>query len=337
MELLAQAADFGTYGSWTPPNLSVRGAEIDQLIEILHYFMAVLFVGWGIFFVYCLVRFRAKTGGAAQYQPVKGKISKYAEIGVAIFEAVLLLFFSMPVWGEYKNNPPEPGERVEIRAIGEQFQWNFHYPGPDGKFGRTNAKFIDTVGNTIGLDPDDPVGQDDIQTVGALHVPVGRPIYVRITSKDVIHSFAIPTMRVKQDAIPGMEVPIWFEVQPGATTENLLKSKSMNEDFNLAKVNWYRLRHLVASKDYEDKSGQVILKAGDSIGLSRDMGEKKLKQLREAGIESINMHPSNPLEVLCAQLCGNSHFKMKAQMYTYDDAGFEAWKKSAIPEVIEDF
>lgn len=337
MELLAQAADFGTYGRWTPPNLSEHGGEIDQLIEIVHYFMAVLFVGWGIFFAYCVVRFRAGANGTAQYHPVKGKASKYAEVGVAIFEAVLLLGFSMPVWGAYKNDPPEPGKRVEVRAIGEQFQWNFHYPGNDGKFGRTNAKFIDNVNNTIGLDPDDPNGKDDIQTIGALHLPVGRPIYVRITSKDVIHSFAIPTMRVKQDAIPGMEVPVWFQIKPDATTANLVKSKSMNEDFDTAKTNWYRVRHLVASKDYADKSGQIILAAGDGVGLSRDAGEKKLRQLREAGVESINMHPENPLEVICAQLCGNSHFKMKAQLYTYDDAGFEAWKKSTVPEVIEDF
>lgn len=337
MELLAQAVDFGGYGAHLPPELSERGAQIDQLIHILHYFMAVLFIGWGIFFVYCLIRFRAKKGGTAEYYPIKGKASKYAEVGVAVFEAVLLLGFSMPVWGEYKNTPPPADKRVEVRAIGEQFQWNFHYPGPDGKFGRTNAEFIDTVGNTIGLDPSDPNGKDDIQTVGELHLPVGRPIYIRITSKDVIHSFAIPTMRVKQDAIPGMEVPVWFTIKPEATTANLLKSPAMNEDYKVAKSDWYHLRHLVASKSYQDKSGQTILAEGDGIGLDRESGQKKLKQLHDAGIETINMHPANPLEVLCAQLCGNSHFKMKAQLYTYDDAGFEAWKKSTVPEVIDEF
>ncbi|HPF40387.1 MAG TPA: hypothetical protein P5081_21910 [Phycisphaerae bacterium] len=337
MELLAQAADFGTYTNWMPPNLSVHGERIDTLIDILHYFMAVLFVGWGIFFAYCLVRFRAGAAGQAQYHPVSGKVSKYAEVGVAIFEAVLLLGFSIPVWGEYKNNPPAADERIEVRAIGEQFQWNFHYPGPDGVFGRTNAEFIDNVGNTVGLDPNDPAGKDDIQTIGELHLPVGKPIYIRITSKDVIHSFAIPTMRVKQDAIPGMEVPVWFTIKEGATTKNLLKSKSMNEDFDTAKVTWYRLRHHVASKDYTGKAGQVVLAAGDGLGLSRDAGEKKLRELRDNGVTTINMHPANPLEVICAQLCGNSHFKMKAQLFTYDDAGYEAWKKSTVPEVIEDF
>jgi len=332
MELLAQATDFGVYGRWTPPDISVHGHKIDQLITIVHYFMAVLFVAWGIFFVYCLTRFRARPGGRAEYHPVKGKTSKYAEVGVAIFEAILLLGFSMPAWAEYKNDPPAKAERYEVRAIGEQFQWNFHYPGPDGVFGRTSAEFIDTVGNTIGLDPNDPAGKDDIQKVGELHLPVGKPIYVRITSKDVIHSFDIPTMRVKQDAIPGMEIPVWFQVQEGATTENL--KRTMTEEFATTK-SWYRLRHHVAVEDYRDRSGQVVLAAGEGLGLNLKMGEAKLKQLHDAGIATIKMQPANPLEVVCAQLCGNSHFKMKAQIYTYDEAGYAAWMESAKPQEVD--
>ena len=334
MDLLAQAAEYAPYGNWTPPDVSVHGAEVDRLIDILHYFMALLFVVWGVFFAYCLVRFRARKGGTAEYHPIKGKISKYAEVGIVIFEAVLLLGFSMPVWAEYKNDPPAADNREEIRVIGEQFQWNFHYPGPDGVFGRTNAAYIDTVGNTIGLDPNDPNGTDDIQTIGEMHIPVGKPIYVRISSKDVIHSFGIPTMRVKQDAIPGMEVPVWFEVQKEATTEKL--KRDMTEDFEVAKEDWYRLRHHVSAKDYEDKAGQIILATGEGIGLDRDTGELKLKQLLDSGIDVITMHPANPLEIICAQLCGNSHFKMKAQIFTYDNDGYEAWKASQAPEDIED-
>lgn len=332
MELLAQAADFGVYGRWTPPDVSEHGHKIDQLITIVHYFMAVLFVGWGIFFVYCLTRFRAKSDGQALYHPVKGKISKYAEVGVAIFEAVLLLGFAMPVWAEYKNDPPAADDRIEVRAIGEQFQWNFHYPGPDGKFGRTRAEFIDTVGNTVGLDPDDPNGKDDIQKIGELHLPVGKPVYVRITSKDVIHSFDIPTMRVKQDAIPGMEIPVWFKIVEGATTENL--KRTMTEDFSTTNK-WYRLRHHVAVEDYKDRSGQVILAKGEGLGLNRGAGEPKLKQLRDAGVETIKMQPANPLEVVCAQLCGNSHFTMKAQIYTYDEAGYKKWLEDAKPKEVD--
>lgn len=332
MELLAQATDFGVYGRWSPPDVSVHGQHVDQLITIVHYFMAILFVAWGLFFIYCLVRFRARAGGQASYELVKGRASKYAEVAVGLVEVVLLFGFSIPVWAEYKNQPPTADDRFEVRAIAEQFQWNFHYPGPDGKFGRTRAEFIDPVGNTIGLDPNDPAGEDDIQKIGELHLPVDKPVYVRITSKDVIHSFAIPAMRVKQDAIPGMEIPVWFTVLEGATTENL--KRTMVEDFSTAE-SWYRLRHHVAVEDYTDKSGQVILASGDGLGLTLKLGEAKLKQLRGAGIETIRMTPANPLEVVCAQLCGNSHFKMKAQIYTYDAAGFQKWQEEAKPQEVD--
>ena len=87
----------GEYGPFLPTDISVHGHKIDQLLDIVHLFMAVLFVGWGGFFVYCLVRFRRKPGHQADPRPVKAKVSKWSEIGVAVFEAVLLIGFSMPL------------------------------------------------------------------------------------------------------------------------------------------------------------------------------------------------------------------------------------------------
>lgn len=331
--LMIAAHDFGHYGGLIPPLISEHGARVDDLLEILHVFMLLLFVGWGIFFVYCLARFRRKAGGAARYEPVKGKVSKYLEIGVAVFEAILLLVFSMPVWAEYKTNPPEKDDRVEIRVFGEQFQWDFQYPGPDGQFGRTSAEFIGAT-NPIGLDESDPNAADDIQTINELHLPVGRDIYFRLTSKDVIHSFAIPTARVKQDAIPGMEIPIWFRIKEGATTENLKNEMTRRYATD---TNWYVLRHLVATRDYRDKADQVLLAAGDGLGATHREGERLLKKLREAGVSELEMQPANPLEVICAQLCGNSHFKMKAQIITHTPEAFDAWLKEQGKEVEIDF
>jgi cytochrome c oxidase subunit II len=96
-----------------------------------------------------------------------------------------------------------------VRVVGEQFAWNFHYPGNDKMFGRTNPTLVNTATNPLGLDRGDAAGADDI-AFGELHVPVNRPVIVDVTSKDVIHSFFIPVMRVKQDAIPGMRIPVWF-------------------------------------------------------------------------------------------------------------------------------
>jgi len=330
------ASSFGHYGAWLPPLISVHGAEVDRLIDILHWFMLLLFVGWGIFFVYCLVRFRRRAGQKASYVLPKGKISKYAEVGVALFEVVLLVGFSMPAWAEYRTHPPAKDHRVEIRVIAQQFQWNVHYPGPDGKFGRTAAEFISDA-NPIGLDDSDPAAADDVQLVNEMHLPTGKDIYVRLTSMDVVHSFSIPTMRVKQDAIPGMEIPVWFKVLEGATTENL--DEQMTRTYPIGRVAWDRFRHHVAAKDYADRSGQVILARGGDLGATFRDGKKLLERLRQAGVTELTLRPRNALELVCAQLCGNSHYKMHAQIITHTPQDYEKWLKeqSKPVEFNEDF
>ncbi len=96
-----------------------------------------------------------------------------------------------------------------VRVVAEQFAWNIHYPGPDGKFGRTDIKLV-SADNPLGLDRTDPNAKDDITTINQLNLPTDRPVLVHLSSKDVIHSFGLYEMRVKQDAIPGMSIPVWF-------------------------------------------------------------------------------------------------------------------------------
>ncbi len=329
------------YGNWLPPMLSEHGDKIDRIIDVLHVFMGILFVGWGIFFVYCLVNFRQRAGHAANYNLVKAKVTKYAEVGVIIFEAILLLAFSMPVWAEYKNHPPEAGKRFEVHVVGEQFQWDFHYPGKDGKFGKRDAKLISASNplGVVGLENKDadPEGADDFVSVNDFHIPVGKPIFVSLTSKDVIHSFDIPTMRVKQDVIPGMEIPIWFTVEPAAVTEHV--REEMTQTFSTERLTWYRVRHHIAAVDVKDQDGNVLLAKGAGMGESYKAGEELISRLKKAGITELRLQPRNPLEIVCAQLCGNSHFKMKAQLVTHDEAGFDKWaeEKSKKVEIKEDF
>ena len=197
------------YGYWTMPDYSLHGAGIDALIRIVHWFMLVLFVGWGIYFVYVLFKFRARPGHVALYQPVKAAFSKYVEAGVVVFEAFLLFGLSAPIWARYKNDPPKESEAVNVHVIAEQFAWNFHYPGKDGKFGKTAPEFV-ASDNLIGLDPNDPDGKDDVISVNQFHIPVNQPVITTLSSKDVIHGWNIPVLRVKQDTIPGARIPVWF-------------------------------------------------------------------------------------------------------------------------------
>jgi cytochrome c oxidase subunit 2 len=196
---------------YMPINGSAHGAELDQLSAMLHWLMALLFVGWGIFFIYVLFRFRAGRNPQASYTGTKTKLSSYAEVAVAAIEVVLLVGFAIPAWARWVA-PAEPGsDQVEVRVVAEQFAWNIHYPGPDGVFGKTAPELIDTQTNPLGLDSSDPYAQDDITTINQLHLPVDREVTIYLSSKDVIHSFFLPTMRVKQDAIPGMEIPVRFK------------------------------------------------------------------------------------------------------------------------------
>ncbi len=199
------------YGWWFPPNVSVHGDEIDSIINVLHWFMLALFIGWSIFIVYCLVRFRQRPGHTAVYQPIKAVFSKWLEVGVAVVEAVLLIGIALPVWAKIKNEFPQQLDPLVVRVVAEQFKWLFHYPGKDGQFGKTGVDFF-SDSNPAGLDPEDDAGVDDI-VVRGFHFPVGRPVIARLNSKDVIHSFKIPVMRVTQDVVPGLEIPIWFEAK----------------------------------------------------------------------------------------------------------------------------
>jgi cytochrome c oxidase subunit 2 len=192
-----------------PIQASTHAAEIDHMISLVHWLMLVLFVGWGLFFVYVLFRFRKAANPKADYVGAKGKFSKGVEIAVVVAEAVLLVGYAIPAWATRVKEFPSPNEAVVVRVVGEQFAWNVQYPGADAKFGRTDIKLV-SADNPLGLDRSDPDAKDDIATINQLTVPVDRPVLVHLSSKDVIHSFGLFEMRVKQDAIPGLDIPVWF-------------------------------------------------------------------------------------------------------------------------------
>lgn len=193
-----------------PPNASEHGYLVDHMLEFCHWFMLVLFVGWTSYFLYSLFRFHRTRNPRANYHGVKSKASAHIEFSVVVVEATLLIGFALPLWGRRVAEFPDANEALRVRAIGEQFAWNFHYPGPDGTFGRVHQKFVNSS-NPLGLDPEDPAGKDDAVSKNELHVINQKPMIIDITSKDVIHSLALKFMRHAQDAIPGMSVPIWFK------------------------------------------------------------------------------------------------------------------------------
>lgn len=200
------------YGWGLPFDASVHGYEVDRLIYIIHIVMALLFVGWLTYFITALIKFRSRAGHQAQHHPKHSPVTKYVEIGVVIIEVALLLGFSFPIFSAYRDKLPAKEDALRIRVVAEQFAWNIHYPGTDNVFGKTKPQLMGP-GNPIGLDPEDLAGKDDVVAINQLHIPVGKPVIAQLSSKDVIHGFYLPVMRVKQDAIPGHEVTVWFEAK----------------------------------------------------------------------------------------------------------------------------
>jgi len=192
-----------------PPQASAHAGEIDHMIVLVHWLMLVLFVGWGAFFLFVLFRFRKGANPKADYVGAKGKIAKGTEIGVAIVEVVLLLVYAIPAWATRVGTFPSESEATVVRVTAKQFEWISHYPGADGRFGRREVARV-AADNPLGLVRTEPDAKDDIVTTNQLNLPVDRPVLVQLTSLDVIHSFGLFEMRVKQDAIPGMEIPVWF-------------------------------------------------------------------------------------------------------------------------------
>jgi cytochrome c oxidase subunit II len=194
---------------YMPPDYSAHGPQLDSLNAYVHWLMLILFVFWAGYFLFVLWRFNAKKQPKANYHGMRSHWSTYSEAGVAIVEAVLLLGFAIPAWYRWTNRPAPETNPLELRIVAEQFAWNVHYPGPDGIFGRRDIKLVSST-NPLGLDMTDPHAKDDVVTANQLHLELNRPAIIHITSKDVIHSFFLPVMRVKQDAIPGMDVAIHF-------------------------------------------------------------------------------------------------------------------------------
>jgi len=258
-----------------PALAAANGEHIDSLIGWTHIFMFILFIGWGAFFVFTLFRFRKSRNPVANYAAVKSHASSYLEVGVLVVEMVLLFGFSIPLWAARVDRIPSESEALVVHVTAEQFAWNFRYAGPDGAFGKTDIKLIDIQGNPLGVDRSDPAAKDDVTTLNQLYLPVNRPIIVKLRSKDVIHSFNVPEFRVKQDAIPGLTIPIWFV--PNITTADM-RTRLGKPEFQyeiacaqLCGLGHYRMRGFVTVLSTEEfqkwmDDEQVKLKeTGDSV------------------------------------------------------------------------
>ncbi len=277
-----------------PPDAAAHGAEIDFLIGLVHWLMFALFTGWGIYFIVTLVRFRASRNTRANYHGVRGHASTYIEIAVIVVEAVLLVAFSIPIWAKRVDAFPSEESSTVVRIVAEQFAWNIHYPGPDGVFGRTALDLVGTD-NPLGLDRSDPAAKDDITTINQFNVPVGTPVVIHLSSKDVIHSLNLPAFRVKQDAVPGLNIPVWFVPtktsaairEEMTTTFDVAAAVAARTTLSLPQAETVRLEKdgardgYILMADVDDREGSTVMSEGD------DLSADNVNLMIESGVTEV--------------------------------------------------
>ena len=194
---------------WMPAAASAHASALDAVLFSVHAHMLLIFVAWLALFLIALVKFRKGASPEPRAHGMSGTWAAVAIGAVIVGDVIILATLALPAWAARNAPPPAGVQPVEIRITAEQFAWNIHYPGPDGMFGRTRQELV-SAANPVGIDRDDPAGADDIGLLNVLMLPVYRTAVVQLTSRDVIHSFTLNEMRVKQDATPGMTSRIWF-------------------------------------------------------------------------------------------------------------------------------
>ncbi|MEW4568296.1 cytochrome c oxidase subunit II [Tautonia sp. JC769] len=213
--------------------VSTAAGQIDHLYILLLIITGVTFVGVAIALVVVLWRFRAQPGRRAHYSHGSLRL----EIVWTVIPAAILVFialYQLRAWADVKFQGTWPDVRPLAEVTARQFQWKIRYPGPDGRFGTP----------------------DDLHTVNDLHFVKDEPTIIHLKAEDVIHSFFLPQLRIKQDAVPGMTIPVLFDAR---------------------------------------KAGRY--------------------------------------ELLCAELCGWGHYKMRAQVVVHESQGeFDEWMAQSLRE-----
>jgi cytochrome c oxidase subunit 2 len=194
---------------WLPELISVKGGASDDQLVLTLVIAGTVFLLAHVGLGYYIWRYQARGSERAVYLPDHHKLEMTWTIATAIL-FVGLGIRGMTAWANYALPEPEAGA-VQIEVTAQQFTWNVRYPGPDGRFGRTDPALIkDELGNYLGLDPKSADGKDDVVAQNLMAIPVNRPVRVVLRTKDVTHSFFVPQLRVKQDAVPGMSIPVQF-------------------------------------------------------------------------------------------------------------------------------
>ena len=190
---------------WFTPLASNWGA-MDDTILITFWLTGAVFIAVNLFLAYCVVRFRHSPQRRSAYEPENNKLESWLTVWTAIGVFAMLA----PGLVVYNQFIQVPAEAAIFEVVGQQWQWSYRLPGKDMALGKADNRNV-SFENPLGLDPDDPWGQDDLIILGApAHIPVDQPVKFNLRSKDVLHDFYIPQFRAKMDLVPGLVSYFWL-------------------------------------------------------------------------------------------------------------------------------
>jgi cytochrome c oxidase subunit II len=205
-------------GWWFPAAISRHAVGYDVQFTRTLIAAAIIFFAAQGSLIAIVWRFRSKARARTADRKLPNSRLELVWTTATAFLFLGLLLMGGHVWASVQFSAAPPNSEV-IEVLAKQFAWNFRYAGPDGRFGRTDIHLInDADNNPFGLDERDPFAKDDI-TSATLRVPVGRPVKLTLTSRDVIHSFFVRELRIKQDLVPGMRIPLHFQADVLGTYE----------------------------------------------------------------------------------------------------------------------
>ncbi|MHC4925136.1 MAG: cytochrome c oxidase subunit II [Planctomycetota bacterium] len=279
---VAHASDGYTLWDLSPEGISTYAGDVDHLYRVILWLITGTFVITQGLLLWFLFKYRAKPGGKAVYTHGNHKL----EVIWTIIPGALLFWlalYQIGTWRDIKILTPPAGEGPVVQVLARQFEWHFRYTGPDGEFGT----------------------DDDVTTLNYLHVPKGKKVTLQIRGQDVLHSFFVPALRLKQDTVPGLTIAQWFEAT---------KSTEEYREIWRKKLEANRRSH-----------AKVLARQSESGSVTDD----EVNQWIETKVQSFNF------EIACAELCGAGHTRMRGFMVVHEEDAYWKWMNEAYIEIRE--
>ena len=197
---------FHFWSPWWFTPLASNWGTMDATIIITFWVTGFVFIAVNLFLAYCVIRFRHSPQRRSAYEPENHKLENWLT-GLTALGVFAMLAPGLVVYNQFIQ---VPDDAVIFEAVGQQWQWSYRLPGKDGALGKADNRHV-TFDNPLGVDPDDPWGQDDIIVIGEpAHIQVDQPIKFNLRSRDVLHNLYVPQWRAKMDAVPGLVSYFWL-------------------------------------------------------------------------------------------------------------------------------